>query len=102
MAAATIIQFWNATPKSENRSASQLPIQAPGKKLFRGTIIVRADAGLTTLHLFQRGKDFTKHPLSFTLVAVTLWLLATVIIDALTPKWPTVYMIGFALAASCW
>ena len=56
MAAATIIQFWNATPKSENRSASQLPIQAPGKKLFRGTIIVRADAGLTTLHLFQREK----------------------------------------------
>ena len=39
-----------------------------------------------------------RHPLDFTLVAVTLWLLASMIIDALTPKWLTVYTIGSALA----
>jgi hypothetical protein len=39
-----------------------------------------------------------KHPLDFSLVAVTLWLLASMVIDALTPKWLTVYMIGSALA----
>jgi hypothetical protein len=39
-----------------------------------------------------------KHPLDFTLVAVTLWLLVSMITDALTPKWLTVYMIGSALA----
>jgi len=39
-----------------------------------------------------------RHPLDFSLVAVTLWLLASMIIDALTPKWLTVYMIGLALA----
>jgi hypothetical protein len=39
-----------------------------------------------------------RHPLDFTLVAMTLWLLASMIIDALTPKWLTVYMIGAGLA----
>jgi hypothetical protein len=39
-----------------------------------------------------------RHPLDFSLAAVTLWLLASMIIDALTPKWLTVYMIGAALA----
>jgi hypothetical protein len=38
-----------------------------------------------------------KHPLDFTLVAMTLWLLASMIIDALTPKWLTVYVVGAAL-----
>jgi hypothetical protein len=39
-----------------------------------------------------------RHPLDFSLVAVTLWLLASMIIDALTPRWLTIYMIGAALA----
>ena len=39
-----------------------------------------------------------RHPLDFTLVAVTLWLLVSMIIDALTPDWLTVYVIGAALA----
>jgi hypothetical protein len=39
-----------------------------------------------------------KHPLDFSLVAVTLWLLASMIIDVLTPRWLTVYMIAAALA----
>lgn len=39
-----------------------------------------------------------RHPLDFSLVAVTLWLLVSMIIDVLTPKWLTVYMIGAALA----
>jgi hypothetical protein len=39
-----------------------------------------------------------RHPLDFSLVAVTLWLLVSMIIDAVTPKWLTVYMIGIALA----
>ena len=39
-----------------------------------------------------------RHPLDFILVAVTLWLLASMIIDALTPKWLTIYMIGAGLA----
>ena len=39
-----------------------------------------------------------RHPLDFSLAAVTLWLLASMIIDAMTPKWLTVYMIGAALA----
>ena len=38
-----------------------------------------------------------RHPFDFILVAVTLWLLASMIIDALTPKWLTVYMIGAGL-----
>jgi hypothetical protein len=39
-----------------------------------------------------------RHPLDFSLVALTLWLLASMIIDAITPKWLTIYMIGAALA----
>ncbi|WP_036047810.1 hypothetical protein [Bradyrhizobium sp. Tv2a-2] len=39
-----------------------------------------------------------RHPLDFSLVAVTLWLLVSMIIDAVTPKWLTVYVIGAALA----
>ena len=48
--------------------------------------------------IYLNGKRFYEAPARLHLAAVTLWLLASMIIDALRTKRPTVYMIGSALA----
>ncbi len=51
-----------------------------------------------TRPLLLRIASMTGNPIDFALVTVTLWLLVSMIVDALTPKWLTVYMVGGALA----